>query len=476
MTILIDDALVLTPKGFLSGSVFIDGARIAAISHGDADRADLRARARDIVQAEGCWLIPGLIDAHAHAYASLLRGTENSLPLELWALHTTLYGRAFDDAAISAAIMLGAAERIRAGITGLIDHTPMVHLAQSALAAHERSGLRVGYAAFLQDISDYTLLHTPLPPDLVPLIGGPPQLDAPAVATSFAEMHHTTRAGSGRVTLQLGPNAPQRCSLAAWTLWRQLRDRHDLRVHVHLMETHLQQHIGQRDYRDGLIATMHGQGLLDGGITAAHGIYLSDTERATLAATGATIVHNPASNLMLGSGILPMQRTRDLGLNVALGTDSSNTGGRHDLFETMRLAMMLPRVAARDVSTWPTAAEILQMTNEKAAPVLGLAGQLGRIVPGQLADLALVRHDRAATLSMLANESALVQFASPDAVDSVMVNGAWVMRGQKILAFDEEAVIQNARSASETIREKVNVGLVKVERAISDIAKQLSRI
>jgi 5-methylthioadenosine/S-adenosylhomocysteine deaminase len=225
--ICIDGAFVVADGEPRVGAVLVEDGRISAIAWTDVDRTDLRGRAGDVVDGTGRWLMPGLIDAHAHAYGALLRGTENSLPLELWALYTTLYGRAFDGLALRAAILLAAGERIRAGITGTLDHSVMVSLASDSLAAHEASGLRVAFAPFLHDVSDYDLLDVKLPAALRPLVGGPPPLDIGAYAGNFAAMVQAARAGSGRVSVQLGPNAPQRCSPAAWALWRQLRDRHD---------------------------------------------------------------------------------------------------------------------------------------------------------------------------------------------------------------------------------------------------------
>jgi 5-methylthioadenosine/S-adenosylhomocysteine deaminase len=116
--ICIDGAFVCAEDEPRIGAVLVEDRRIAAVAWSAVDRADLRARAAEMVDGTGHWLMPGLIDAHAHAYGTLLRGTENSLPLELWALHTTLYGRVFDGDALRAAILLAAAERIRAGLTG----------------------------------------------------------------------------------------------------------------------------------------------------------------------------------------------------------------------------------------------------------------------------------------------------------------------------------------------------------------------
>ena len=467
--VLIDDAMVCSDGDPRPGSVLIDDGRIAAVAWSDDDRAALRTRAAELVDATGQWLMPGFIDAHAHAYGTLLRGTENALPLELWALYTTLYGRAFDGPALRSAILLGAAERIRAGITGTVDHSPMMHLAEAALAAHESSGLRVAYAPFLQDISDYDLLDLRLPDPLQPLIGGPPPLDAGAFSGQFATLVQTARSGSGRVSVQLGPNAPQRCSPDAWSLWRALRDRHDVAVHTHLFETRAQASLNAR-WPSGLVGEMERQGLLEGTLTCAHAVWASDADLAMLARHDVTISHNPASNLMLGSGVMKLARCTACGVQIALGNDSANTGGRHDHFATMRLALMLPRRDGGDFAAWPTPRAVFAAATEGGAAALGLKGQLGRIAPGQHADLVLLRANAAAVVAAEQSLDVLVQHGGPEHVDSVMVGGRWAMQSGRIVAFDEAAVIGEAHAQAMAVRERVKAKLPVLRHAMPDIA------
>src|SRR5688572_12473777 len=97
-------------------AILVEGGRVAAVASGE-DGARLAARAAERVDAPGLIAMPGMVNAHHHAYANVLRGTENGLPLELWALFTVAYGRALDAEAIRLAILLGAAEMIRAGVT-----------------------------------------------------------------------------------------------------------------------------------------------------------------------------------------------------------------------------------------------------------------------------------------------------------------------------------------------------------------------
>jgi 5-methylthioadenosine/S-adenosylhomocysteine deaminase len=187
-----------------------------------------------------------------------------------------------------------------------------------------------------------------------------------------------------------------------------------------------------------------------------------------------TLSHNPASNLMLGSGILPLAESRAAGMAVALGTDSANTGGRHDLFEAMRLAMLLPRVSGLCYAAWPSGRDVLDMATRNGAAALGRRDTLGRIAPGQLADLVLVRRDAATTLALAGTEAALVQHGGPDTVQAVMVGGRWLMRDRRIVAFDEAAAIAAARDAIAGIRERTAALVGTVAAAVPALAAQLA--
>ncbi|MBO0709962.1 MAG: amidohydrolase family protein [Acetobacteraceae bacterium] len=471
--LLIDGALVCDEGAARTGSVLVRGGLIDAVATYGEDRAALRSRAGEIVTGSGRWLMPGLIDAHAHAYSTLLRGTENSLPLELWALHTMLYGRGFDVRLLRTAILLGAAERIRAGITGMVDHSPPNQLGLASIAAHEESGMRVAYAAFLHDLSDYDLLDMSLPPDVAAAVGAPPPLDEEAYARRFASFVQAARAGSGRVQVQLGPNAPQRCSPRAWALWRTLRDRHDVAVHTHLLETRAQASLNRR-WPGGLVAEMAREGLLEGRLTCAHGVWLTDAERDVLARCGVTVSHNPASNLMLGSGVMNFRSCTACGLCLALGTDSANTGGRHDIFGVMRLAMMLPRVNDPATAHWPDAAQVFDAATLGGAAALGMKGRLGRIAPGQRADFVLVRAGDAGTIAAEPSVAALVQHGGPENVDAVMVDGRWVLREGRIVAFDEDAVRRGAVTLAYELHDRVAAALPALRATIPPLAARLA--
>ena len=254
-------AHVLRDTGFAAATVLVEGEphhRGGGSSTGRSRRVAARVR-RSVSTPRDCWLIPGLIDAHAHGYATLLRGTENSLPLELWSLDTALYGRAYDAAAMRAAILLGAAERIqRRHHHGWIDHSPMVHLAEAALG---RARGVPGCASAGR--RSCTTSPTTRCSGLAVAAGG--RSGSPAARrrstpppTRGASASWCRRRSPAGCRCCLGPNAPQRCSPAAWALWRDLRDRHGVGVHTHLMETRAQQAVGAR-WPGGLVAEMERQ-------------------------------------------------------------------------------------------------------------------------------------------------------------------------------------------------------------------------
>jgi 5-methylthioadenosine/S-adenosylhomocysteine deaminase len=452
-------------------AILVEDGRIVAVESGE-DGFQLAARAAARVDAPDLIAMPGLVNAHHHAYANVLRGTENSLPLELWALYTVAYGRALDAEAIRLAILLGAAEMIRAGVTACIDHFPHVGNAETAYAAHRASGMRVGFAPFLHDVHDHDFLGFALPPELHARLTTPFPPHA-RLAALFRDLAGQARRDGGIVTILLGPNAPQRCSPALLALWRTLRDELGLGVHTHLLETRAQAMRSRAVWQGGLVAEMERQGLLAPGLGVAHGIWLLPEERALLAQRGVVVSHNPASNLMLGSGAMPFADYRALGVTLAQGSDSANTGGSANPFELMRLAMMLPRLATHDWAAWPTAREVFRMATEGGAAMLGARERLGRIAPGAAADLVLLDPSGSEFAAAAVGVDAIVQHGSPGAVRAVMIDGEWVYRDGRILAFDEDQVRRDFAARAPAIIAGAAESLALTREALPWVAKGL---
>ena len=446
------------------GGVLVEGGAIAAVALTDETAREARARAREVFDAAGMILMPGLVNAHYHSYGTVLKGTQNRLPLEPWALYTVAYGRALGPEAVRVAVLLGAAEMIRNGITACLDHFPHTRLAEAALSAHEASGMRVAFAPFMHDVFDHEFLQIELPAPIRAALDAAPRADARAAERMYRELASRWR-GHGRVAIVLGPNAFQRCSPDLVGVWRRLADDLGLHAHAHLMETRVQATRGRAVWPGGTVEAMARAGLLTERLSLAHGVWLTPEEGEILARRGTTVVHNPSSNLMLGSGRLALPTMVELGVPLALGTDSSNSGGRHDLFEVMRLALMLPRPDTSDPRGWPEAHRVLEMATIGGARAIGQAGQLGRIEPGQRADLVLLDPRVAPLAGGPLTVAHLVQHADATSVAAVMIDGAWVLREGRILTFDERAVFDEAVAIAAEVRAAAGPELTLAEKA-----------
>jgi 5-methylthioadenosine/S-adenosylhomocysteine deaminase len=316
----------------------------------------------------------------------------------------------------------------------------------------------------MHDVFDHEFLSIALPPELRAVLDAAPRSDAAAAERMYRELASRWR-GHRRIAILLGPNAFQRCSPALLEVWRRLAWDPGFHAHTHLVETRAQAVRGRAVWPDGTVAEMARAGLLGQRLSVAHGVWLAPEEADRLARHGVTVVHNPASNLMLGSGRLPLPAMLERGVPLALGTDSSNSGGRHDLFEMMRLALMLARPDMAEPSTWPTPRQVLEMATAGGARAIGLAGVVGRIAPGQRADLVLLDPHGAALAGAPVSVPHLVQHGSAAAVAAVMIDGRWVLRDGRILAFDEAAVLAEAGALATEVRAAAGPALALAETA-----------
>lgn len=428
--------------------LFIENGRIARVLT-PADFAAAQSVADESFDAAGCLLTSPLFDGHVHSTATLLRGTESHFPLELWSYYTINYGRAFVDRYTRSAILLTAAEMIRNGIGGYIDHFPPSHYAPVAIAAHRETGLRVGFAPFFADLLDEDILAIPIGARLAKRFLPRMRREPGALYELFLELHKDL-SNDPRIRLLAGPNAPQRCSDDLWKLWLRLRRELDLGSHTHLLETLPQALHARERWPIGLIAGMEDAGLLDARLSVAHGVWLSQHDLDRLARHEVTVVHNPVSNLALGSGAFDVRRALDAGIHLALGSDSSNTGGRHDLFEIMRHILFSGRHAGSDYKRWITPSEAFRAAT---SAIRAFAPDYNpSLSTGSEADVLLLDFDRGALAGAAMTVDSLVRHADGRAVRALMIDGVWLYRNGRIEVFDEDDVIAEARTCAEALR------------------------
>jgi cytosine/adenosine deaminase-related metal-dependent hydrolase len=266
-----------------------------------------------------------------------------------------------------------------------------------------------------------------------------------AMMEDFVRRWH--RAEGGRLLAFLGPSGLQWCTQELLERSLELARRHATGFHMHLLETLVQDWACRRRFGMSGAAWLAERQLLGPEVSLPHSVHLSHSDVALLAASGASVVHNPAANLKLGSGLAPIRAMLDLGVNVGLGTDGAASSDNQVLFEALRLAALIHNTGDPDPERWISARDAWRMATEGGARVLGLAGQVGELRRGYLADIVLLDLD-SPHLSPLNDPVRQMAFCESGAsVRSVIVDGRVVMHEGHIEAFDEQAILQEASQA-----------------------------
>ena len=438
--------------------VLIEGRRIAAVTLPDEDlpaKTALRAEAERgapgapvVIDARDALLIPGLVNAHYHSYDVLQKGLLEDMPFDVWALHSQpAYFGPRSQAEVRARTLVGALEALRNGITTVQDMSTLVprdeRTLDTILAAYDEVGIRVVFSLAVRDLAALDIapfLPPGVPDDVLALIQGKPA--DPRAELDFVERQMKRRPAGDRFTWALSPSGPQRSSRELLEGIGDLAGRHDLPIFTHVYETKAQTAKAREIYgSDGgsMIRYLERVGLLKHRTTIAHGVWLMHDEMEILARHGVTLAHNPISNLKLKSGIAPVRRVVEAGVNVALGCDNCSCGDCQNMFQAMKMFCLLAGVTDPN-PTGLHAAEAMAAATTGGARAAGLEGEIGVVAPGFRADLVLI--DLADPAYMPFNSAArqLVFSESGRGVKTTIVDGRIVLRDGRITTVDEPAL------------------------------------
>jgi cytosine/adenosine deaminase-related metal-dependent hydrolase len=264
----------------------------------------------------------------------------------------------------------------------------------------------------------------------------------------------------GRLSIMLGPLGPQRCSTELLELCRDVAQQHGIGLHTHLLETPQQVTFANERFGRGMLEELASLGILGPGFSGAHAVWCSSADLDILASSGSAVVHNPWSNLTLGSGIADLPAWKRSGVGIALGTDGVNCGGNLNMFRAMSLAMVLHRSASIEVADWPSVDDVLSMATTGGAQVIGAADRIGSLEVGREADLSIVS---TAATSFVPEDGLLGQLIhgeSAEQVRTVLVAGRIVMEDRIITGVDLDALLGEALEMSRSIMSR-NEALVR---------------
>lgn len=440
MSILIENAArVITATGVLTDQdIYLEGDRITAIRpHGKPPGADAAPEADGLRVIDGRRraVVAGWKNAHTHAAMTLLRGYGDDMRLQpwlqerIWPAEAALTGEQ-----VYWGTRLAAIEMIKSGTTFAND---MYFFPDEVRRAFEDSGMRAAVGLAMFDFGDPDARHRTQEQVARGLQGA------------------WSNPGS-RVFPVIAPHSIYTCSgeLLQWAAARAAE--HNLVFHIHMNET-------EQEVADSL--TAHGRrpfawldelGVVDrigSRAVAAHGIWLDEGEREIAARHGITIVHNPASNMKLASGVLDWQALRQAGIPLMLAPDGVASNNNLDMFDEMKLAALLQKVHTGD-PTRLSAAEAVALAAGEYSRAFETFGVTGHIAEGGLADLSLVDLDHPQMVPLHHIESNLTYAANGSVVDTVIINGEIVMEGRVIPG--EAEVLEEARRCAAELSQSVS--------------------
>ncbi|MFA9556184.1 amidohydrolase [Evansella sp. AB-rgal1] len=426
MYILLHSVTIVTlnkENEIFQGYVVWKDGKFTDIVKGDPTSNEL-AKVPEIINGNGKWLMPGLINSHGHLGSSFLRGAGDDLPLMTW-LETIMWPneRTFTEETVIQAASLAMIEMIKTGTTTFLDmyHLAMDKIAELVLQSELRAVLCRG------------------------MIGLAPEKEQEEkLEESVSLFHNYHGANNNKLTIALAPHAPYTCPPEFLQKVVKTAGRNNMWIHTHLSETRgeVERHVSQYGMRP--VEHLQNLGLFQQHCLIAHGVHINEKEVQILAEERVSVSHNPMSNLKLGSGIAPVPMMEKTGVNVALGTDSTASNNNLDLFEEMRFASLIHKGVHED-PTVTTSESILKMATTNGAKALQL-DHVGCIEKGYFADFILI--DPNVPHLHPWNEERIISHLvysvkGSDVTDS-FVQGKQLMKNREILTLDEEKILSDA--------------------------------
>ncbi len=426
-----------------NGWVLIEGERIQAVEGaGFAPPEDM-----EIIDATSSAILPGLINGHTHLYGTFGRNLSFDQNFTDWLATQKAYIGAYGEEDFAACVELGMIENICAGNTTIIDNMGLPAATENRL-----------YEAALATATKYDVGY-------ILARGFTNQKTSPDYIESLDQIESRMRilardyhgGPGGRLGLMLSPMVPWGLSMEGYAMIRRLADELCMGIHMHTAETAgyaqvIEQTFGHpsniRVYREG--------GCLGKDVQLLGCIWVDETELDWIAETGTWVIVDPTSTLGLGKGLPPLDQCLDRGIPLTLATNGMASNGGQDMFEVMKNAIGLAKIAGGG-ETQMTPLKALELTTIESARAFGLDGQVGSIEPGKRADIIAVDLANPFVAPALNVPSAIVFSCKNRDVRHVLVNGKILVRDGQFLPADLAAITAGAEARARAVAERAAI-------------------
>ena len=459
--------------GYTRKDILLDNGKIAAIEPSGSISIPFED-VHEVIDSQEKMILPGFVNAHAHSSEHWVRGLIKPLPLELWLLQLVQheprgmkgwYGEnSFAETpswSIGLSALHAGVEAMLSGCTAIMDHLYVRNLEdiEQAVKAYKALGIRAFIAPMLDDDSVMYANYIPLVPDAkerneglcgsaCPFALGkdgkfrtePAPRDpekTKSVMCLWEEAVNKFHDPENGIEIAIGPVTLNSCSPELLRGAADLRRKYNLCGHTHLLETRAEALMAKLCFPSGsAVKHLRETGFLDlRGTSCAHSVWLTDEELEIMAESGAVCVHNPLSNVRLGSGVMPVQRALELGVTIAVGCDGACSSDGQDMLEALKLATTLSTVGTPEYRNWlPPQKVALTLGAKNGYAAVGMRGLAGEIQVGMAADLTLWDLTSLALLPRTDPLSLLVLGSRTQAPHAgSTLHTAWV-RGRKVVS------------------------------------------
>ena len=391
----------------------------------------VKAENAEIYDAEGLWAMPGFVNTHTHLPMTIFRGLADDLPFEEW-LHKNIWPaeqKFLNKESIRIGSELGILEMIQGGTTTFND---MYFFSHQIAEVVEKSGIRGFIGESVVDFPTHTYKNLD---------------EALALNKSLIAKYknHPT------VRPSISAHAPYSCSPETLQEVKALARENDLVYNIHISETQgeVEESLAKKGKRP--VEYLNDLGVLDSGTVGAHCVWLNEEEIAIFKSSGAHVSHNPTSNLKLACGFAPIHDFIKAGINVAMGTDGAASNNNTDMIEEMRLSTLIHKGTSND-PTVLNARTSLRMVTQNGAKAIGMGKQLGSLEVGKIADLIFIDLNKPRTTPIYDVHSTLVYTAHSGQIQTVMINGEFVMKNKEVLTLDAEKIKADAAELAKKIK------------------------
>ena len=405
------------------GAVAVRGDAILAVG----SRAEIEGKydSAQRIDARGKLVLPGLINGHTHVPMTLLRGLKDDVTLDVWLKKYIFPAEAKNvtEDFVRWGTRLAAAEQIRGGVTTFAD----MYYFEDSIAEETR-------AAGMRGVLGETILDFP----------------APDNKTNVAMLEYTEKflkrwQGDVLIHAAAAPHSMYTCSKKTLQDSAALARKYNAPILIHVAE--MKKELDDSRAQNGLTPVQYLEriGLLGPDVVAAHCVWVDEADRKILAERQVGCVHNPASNMMLASGVAPVIEERAAGVHVGLGTDGpAGSNNDLDLMEEMDLAAKLQKVTKMDPQALGAWAAV-EMATIEGARALHMEKEIGSLEAGKKADLILIGLDAPNAVPMYEVYAQIAYALKASDVQTVVIGGRVVMRDRKVLTVKESEVIAKAR-------------------------------